>query len=635
MQKGIFVFAFLFFFGVSGSTSAQTSCLLYPSNSSAPSGYGVSWDVTTPEKELLVKSNCPASGITVDITIGKGNADQFIWSKMYVYNSAATPPQWDIHTLTGTIDANGWVTNGSGTKTVTAPHTPSTSNPLYFVGYVCTPVGLSWKCGCANSACTSKRWQLQGYTGNGGGGTATGGTSGGSTGGTGGSSTGGTGGTTGGGEGTFRAIHRIGLQQDTRNDNLRGIILMGNLDSDAQPEFIIHTGSRLIKAYEWDGTLMWRIHNPQGWDNTRSTVPESLKHPNFSAVWDMDGDGDDEIIHCWANGASTAALLIVRDGRTGTVLAQTPIEHGNIHGCYTAVVHFEGDARPTILVNTRNPALTERNWSEVLVRNAAYDFSGTSLSMKWDVSTPDAGHWWWPIDTDRDGKQEFIMAGKYALNSNGSIRFKLTSIANYDHADGIVIGDIDPNHSGYELAVVGATEAFLHALDGTRIRELGPGIIVNPQRITTGEFVPSNPGLELFILRKDGRNNYLVSGTTGQVLRTVGTGTTNMQQVNFDGNKTTDEILAELNLVVDGENRKKQADGWPRTASGMTSNRWNVGFAADIIGDGREEIITHGDNDIVIGGFQTGTPTIRGTDEYRMRFQAIKNEGRGLPYYVF
>lgn len=187
-MKLITFFGVLFFFFSFSTANAQT-CLTYPSNSTPPSGYGASWDVTTPGKELLVKSNCPTSGNSIDITIGKGNTSQYIWSKTYLYNTAVTPARWDMHTLTGTIDANGWVTSGSGTKTITTPFTPTATNPLFFVGYVCTFHDSRWKCGCRDATCTNKFWQLQAYKGNGGG--TTGGTSGGST--------GGTGGTTGGG----------------------------------------------------------------------------------------------------------------------------------------------------------------------------------------------------------------------------------------------------------------------------------------------------------------------------------------------------------------------------------------------------------------------------------------------------
>ena len=148
---------------------AQTSCLLFPSGSTPPSGYGASWDVTTPGKELLIRSNCPTRGNALDITVGKGNTAQFIWSKIYAYNAAVTPPRWDPYILAGTIDANGWVTSGSGTKTITMPFNPTAANPLYFVGYVCAYHSSAWKCGCANSACTTRHWQLQGNEGIGGG----------------------------------------------------------------------------------------------------------------------------------------------------------------------------------------------------------------------------------------------------------------------------------------------------------------------------------------------------------------------------------------------------------------------------------------------------------------------------------
>lgn len=154
-------------------TVGPTSCLQYPSNSTPPGlpyPYGASWDVLSPGKELLVKSNCPTSGNNITITIGKGNTAQFIWSKSYGFNTSVTPARWDEYTLTGTIDANGWITSGSGTKNLTTPMPASASNPFFFVGYVCTFQSSTWKCGCRDAACSTKYWQLQAYKGPGSGG---------------------------------------------------------------------------------------------------------------------------------------------------------------------------------------------------------------------------------------------------------------------------------------------------------------------------------------------------------------------------------------------------------------------------------------------------------------------------------
>lgn len=223
------LFIGLFFIITPVFAHAQTACLSFPSNSSAPANYGVSWDVTSPGKELLVKSNCPTSGNDITITVGRGvPTTQLIWNKSYVYNTAVTPARWDIHTLSGTLDANGWVTNGEGTKTVTTPFTPTATNPLFFVGYVCTYHNSAWKCGCRDLACTSRHWQLQGYKGTGGGGT--------------------TGGTTGGGGGNPSGLPwKSGAGPGTNNgaialDKADGFGAWRGRDVDVQPFFIGQNG---------------------------------------------------------------------------------------------------------------------------------------------------------------------------------------------------------------------------------------------------------------------------------------------------------------------------------------------------------------------------------------------------------
>lgn len=141
------------------SASAQTSCLAFPSGSSAPNGYGASWDVFSAGRELLVQVNCPTTGTSLTMTVGKGDATQYVWNEAYTYEGG-----WVKKILSGTPN-NGWIA-GSGSVVITAPSNASVSIPFYFVGYVCTNRGTAgWKCGCATSACTASTWQLQGYTG--------------------------------------------------------------------------------------------------------------------------------------------------------------------------------------------------------------------------------------------------------------------------------------------------------------------------------------------------------------------------------------------------------------------------------------------------------------------------------------
>jgi hypothetical protein len=156
--------------------SGNTSCNLYASGTNPPSGYAASWDVFSSARELLVKTSCPSSGTNLTLTVGKGDTAQAVYNMAYTYNGS-----WQPHTLTGTY-FNGstvWLT-GMGTQEIVAPQTASANAPFYFVGYVCTNRSGSWKCGCADSACATGKWQLQAYTGIPNGGTTAGGGTGGS-----------------------------------------------------------------------------------------------------------------------------------------------------------------------------------------------------------------------------------------------------------------------------------------------------------------------------------------------------------------------------------------------------------------------------------------------------------------------
>ena len=147
-------------FGFVSAQTGATACLKFPSTSAPPTGYAVSWDVFDFAKPLLVKTNCPNSGTSLTMTVGKGDATQYVWGTPHIYTGTA----WRAQTLSGTDGGSGWLT-GSGTKNITTPFAPTTANPMYFVGYVCANISSTWKCGCENQTCPTSKWQLQAYSG--------------------------------------------------------------------------------------------------------------------------------------------------------------------------------------------------------------------------------------------------------------------------------------------------------------------------------------------------------------------------------------------------------------------------------------------------------------------------------------
>ena len=147
-------------------------CSRYPSNASAPSPYGLSWNWFTSAKELLLSATCSSSTTTVSIgkpngTLPSNNAGlTYAWGKAYAYDGQS----WNVDKpLSLTC---------SGTKISVADVSPEDSLPDYwcngklsgtlpsnssfFVGYTCVNTGSAWQCGCTTTACTTSYWQLQG-----------------------------------------------------------------------------------------------------------------------------------------------------------------------------------------------------------------------------------------------------------------------------------------------------------------------------------------------------------------------------------------------------------------------------------------------------------------------------------------
>ncbi len=130
----------------------SASCTpLFPSGSQAPGGYGAAWNVFSTAREPVLIGAC--SGNNIQITIGSHQPNQYIFNHGFYWDGG----QWRQINLSGANPAIGsWLAQeakGSFPK--------GDQSPAIFVGYMCQLVENTWKCGCADNACTTPHWQVQ------------------------------------------------------------------------------------------------------------------------------------------------------------------------------------------------------------------------------------------------------------------------------------------------------------------------------------------------------------------------------------------------------------------------------------------------------------------------------------------
>ena len=123
-------------------------------------------------------------------------------------------------------------------------------------------------------------------------------------------------------------------------------------------------------------------------------------HRDTLAVLDADGDGRQEIAHCWVSGGRKQ--LVLRSGRTGAVLHAVNLDASSGTECQIAGFRVSGRSKPIILVAEINKSGCAKagNYIDTWARTVAFD---TNLTRLWDRNTCAAGHYAYPVDGNGDG----------------------------------------------------------------------------------------------------------------------------------------------------------------------------------------------------------------------------------------
>lgn len=245
-------------------------------------------------------------------------------------------------------------------------------------------------------------------------------------------------------------------------------------------------------------------------------------------------DGENEVI------LSRDHTISILEGSTGRVKRSitTPISDDPVETLY-AGIPYERYAFDRVNIDSiRICNFSGREYAtDILVKDRysrlwAYD---SNLKPLWKYHDGITGHFPFTKDINGDGREEMFV-GYNLVSADGK---KLWSLPiESDHTDEIVIGNIDPDHSGEIIALVCGDEGLVFSdLDGNILLKR---VVGHAQRISVGNYRPDLPGLELAVTTYWGSQGIVYIFTCkGEALYSYEPGT--------DGN-----IIAPVNWTGDG-----------------------------------------------------------------------------------
>ena len=414
----------------------------------------------------------------------------------------------------------------------------------------------------------------------------------------------------------MRPVRQIELDGDPLL-NVRGNLYPIHLATNGAFGFVHFNGYRFIRVYDAGGRKLWQINNPSG------RVHRDTIHRDTLAVVDGDGDGDQDIVHCWAEGGKK--VLMVRRGTDGAVLRRVTLDNGSPNEeCQIAAFRVPGRVFPLILVaaTNRRGCAAAGNYIDTWGRTLAFDIN---LKLVWDRKTCAAGHYVYPVDDNADGYAGRIFIGKYLYEPDGT-RVCTVNIGDA-HADAVAVGDLDPSRPGMEAVVTAANglKAVSVARNCAPIWSVSTSTIRNPQQLTMARLDASSATPTLALIERGSEPNatlFLLNGA-GRILARYGKNAIQngritampYQNANLDGKIGTDELMISLGRVIDRNGTLRLGTDWywnlksSKAPSGsLPLSSWDswppYPLALDLDGDGRDELVTWGRSLIVVGKAQ-------------------------------
>jgi hypothetical protein len=324
-----------------------------------------------------------------------------------------------------------------------------------------------------------------------------------------------------------------------------------------------------LTAVTLEGRVLWQ----QGRPNPKNDL---LTNDTPFQIHDLDGDGRSEVV------LARDFQLQVLEGRSGRLLrsAWLPAMAPEIKER-----PYELNVGDSLLFVDLSGAGAPR---EILLKDRYRGFWIFDKDLKpVSAGLGQTGHYPYPIDTNGDGRQEFMIG--YSLWELDGKRRWTHDAALGDHADALSIGNYTGRaDAGLRAYVDGSDEGFLvFAIDGTLLKHLRLG---HAQTQSVGRYRPDLPGLQILIANF-WRNPGIVTllDPDGDILAQdeMMPGSSHLEPVNWRGDGQEFALLSgnvREGGMIDGRLRRVVTfpdDGHPDLASAVR----------DVIGDQRDEVI--------------------------------------------
>lgn len=421
-------------------------------------------------------------------------------------------------------------------------------------------------------------------------------------------------------------------------------IAVGDLDGDGEYELVLkwdpsnskdnsqkgYTGNVIVDAYKLNGKKLWRLDLGV---NIRAGA-----HYTQILVGDYDLDGYAEVAMKTAPGTKDGTgnflskgpaandddgkdyrnssgyvlsgneYLTIFNGRTGAEMATVHYNPGR--GTVSDWGDKYGNRVDRFLATNAyldgvKPSMVFQRGYYTRMAITAYDWDGKNLTERWHYNAATKGkecygqgnHNISAGDVDGDGRDE-IIEGNCAVDHDGTFMYRV----GLGHGDAMHLGDLDPDVEGLEVWTVHEEKPYgyeIHSAATGKIlwRETSSG---DNGRGVAADVDSASRGYELWSAA-----NWNTYSAKGKLL------SSSRPSYNFriywDGD-LLDELLDDVTITKWNASKSKNETLLRLDGGSCNSTKATPNLSADILGDWREEVITHDDSHLFL--YTTTIPTV-------------------------